>query len=63
MRIAITWLLVAIAFTLNAQQRTFTLEQAIAYSLENNDEIKRGQVNIADAEQQIYQNRAIGLPK
>lgn len=44
------------------QSRSFTLEEAIAYALENHSEIRKGQINILDAQQQIYQNRAIGLP-
>lgn len=63
MRTIITMILVLIASCGYAQERTFSLEQAIAYGLENNDEIKRGRVNIQDAEQQIIQNKAIGLPK
>ena len=63
MRIYITMIILLVGSNLLAQQKTFSLEQAIAYGLENNDEIKRGKVNIQDAEQQIIQNRAIGLPK
>ncbi|MBT8218771.1 MAG: TolC family protein [Bacteroidia bacterium] len=47
---------------INSQSRSFTLEEAIAYGLENHTEIRRGQLKILDAQQQIYQNRAIGLP-
>lgn len=41
----------------------FSLEQAIQYAYDNNPEIKIAQIGIADAEQQIYENRAVGLPK
>lgn len=63
MRILILCILFFASQLMLAQKKSFSLEQAIAYGLENNDEIRRGQVNILDAEQQIYQNRAIGLPK
>jgi len=63
MRNYITMIMLLLVSSIYAQQRTFSLEQAIAYGLENNDEIKRGKFNIQDAEQQVIQNRAIGLPK
>ena len=53
MRTYITIITLLIASSLFAQQRTFSLEQAIEYGLENNDEIRRGKVNIQDADQQI----------
>ena len=39
------------------------LDAAINYALANNITIKNAQLNIADAEQQIFESRAIGLPK
>lgn len=40
-----------------------SLEAAIKYSLENNFSLKNAQVNIADADEQIVERRAIGLPQ
>lgn len=49
-------------FSLSAQE-TFQLEGAINYALENNSEIRTGQLDIADADALIKENTAIGLPK
>ncbi len=45
-------------------QRTLKigLQEAIQFAVENNLEIKNAQLNILDADQQIYERRAIGLP-
>jgi len=44
-------------------ETTFTLEEAVAYAMKNSNAIKNSQVNIADAEQQIIERRAIGIPQ
>ena len=40
-----------------------SLDNAVEYALSNSTMIKNAYLNIADAEQQINENRAIGLPK
>ena len=40
-----------------------TLEQSIEYALANNTNIKNAYLNIADAEQQINERRATGIPQ
>ncbi len=40
-----------------------TLEDAIKYALENNIDMRLAQINIADADQQIIERRAIGIPQ
>ncbi|RMG86893.1 MAG: TolC family protein, partial [Bacteroidetes bacterium] len=44
-------------------QENFTLEAAIQYALEHNANIRTGQLDIADADQQIVENTATGLPR
>ena len=51
----------AMWFTSFAQQE-FTLKQAINYGQSNNPSVKIAQIGISDADQQIIETRAIGLP-
>lgn len=44
-------------------QEVFSLERAISYALENSSEIRNGQLDIADADAQIEENKAIGYPQ
>lgn len=59
--LAALWL----AFSVKAQDDAprMSLEQAIAYALQENINIKNAQIDIADAEQQIIERRAAGLPR
>ncbi len=51
-------------FSINAKaQQSLTLEDAIKYAMQNNLSIKNSQINIADAEARIMENRATGLPQ
>ena len=43
-------------------QSTFSLEEAIQYALVNNENLKIAKLNIEDAEAQVYETRADGLP-
>ncbi len=43
-------------------QQAFSLEQAIIYGQSNNASVQIAQIGITDADQQIIQTRAIGLP-
>ncbi len=45
------------------QARQMTLEEAIQYALTESIKIKNAQISIADAEQQIIERRAIGIPQ
>ena len=57
-------LLLFFGFSLSAQEvKTFSLEEAVAYALQNSNTIKNGQINITDAEAQIVERRAIGIPQ
>ncbi len=56
-------LLLAIGTTTKAQTpQSFSLDEAVAYALDNSLTVKNALLGIADAEQQINENRAIGLP-
>ena len=44
-------------------QTQISLDDAIKYAMQNNLSIKNSQINIADAEARIYENRATGLPQ
>lgn len=46
-----------------AQAEKMTLEQAISYAMNNVNSIKNAEMNIKDAELQIQQNKATGLPQ
>lgn len=43
--------------------KVFTLDEAVEYALANSNQIRNKQINIADAEQQIVERRAIGIPQ
>ena len=52
--------------SLQAQQNDankMSLQEAIDYAFAKSIEIKNAQINIADAEQQIFERRASGLPQ
>ena len=61
-RLTMTLLMVGIAASLQAQQG-FSLEEAIQYALMNNENLKNAKLNIEDADAQVYETRADGLPK
>lgn len=64
MRILYTLIILSCSLTLSAQEVEFlTLEDAISYGLQNSLEVKNAQINIADAEQEIVETRAIGIPQ
>lgn len=44
-------------------QNTFSLEEAIQYALINNENLKIAKLNIEDADAQVYETRADGLPR
>ncbi len=44
-------------------QQGMTLQDAINYALQNNTEVRNGQIDIADAQAQVIETRAIGIPK
>ena len=44
-------------------QELFSLEEAIKYALENNENVKIARVNTSDAESQVGETRADGLPQ
>lgn len=46
-----------------APAQTMSLEGAIAYAQTNNLEVKMARINIADAQEQIVERRAIGIPQ
>lgn len=60
----LTWvILIASLGLLSAQNESFTLQEAINYALTNNADIRISQNNIKDADQQIIERRASGLPQ
>lgn len=57
-------MMLAVAVSMMAQDpKPMSLEEAISYAMENNIAIKNSQINIADAEEQIIERRAFGLPR
>ncbi len=49
---------------LNAQEvKALTLDEAIAYAMHNNISIKNSLLEVEDAQQQIYEQRAVGIPR
>jgi outer membrane protein len=53
-----------LVFSISAKSQTsLTLDEAIKYAYEHNLGIKNSQINIADAEARIMENRATGLPQ
>jgi len=46
-----------------AQSSAMTLEQAIEFAWNNNTQIRQKQIDIADAQQQIIENQAFGIPQ
>ncbi len=54
--------LLLLSYVMNAQQN-FTLEEAVTYGIENQNALKLGDIDIASADQDINEYRAIGLPK
>lgn len=60
----ITLLGVIAAFLVNAQEvRHFSLEEAVAYAMENNYDLINSRKNIDAAEYSVKENTAIGLPQ
>lgn len=55
--------LLAIPLFGQQQARQMTLEEAIQYALTESIKIKNARIEIADAEQQIIERRAIGIPQ
>ncbi len=48
----------------NAQElKSFSLDEAIRYAFDNSLTLKNAQIGIADAQQQVYENRSIGIPQ
>ncbi|MFK7933344.1 MAG: TolC family protein [Saprospiraceae bacterium] len=57
-------LLLLFSVTLTAQNGlSLTLDEAVQYAYDNNLTIRNAQIAIADAEQQILERRAVGLPQ
>jgi len=50
------------AFTIHSQE-TFSLDDAIAYAIENSNEMKLAELEVRESEAQIIEYRSIGLPK
>lgn len=60
----VTSLYIILLFTLQiTAQQSFSLEEAISYGLYNNAEVKNAKLAIDDAEAQIIERKAIGLPR
>lgn len=60
-RLSLLMLFVLAVNTANAQN-AFSLEEAIQYALEHNENLKNAKINIKDANAQVYETRADGLP-
>lgn len=60
---AFTTVLFLLSFSGNAQDATFTLEEAITYGIRNNLTIQNSKIDQASADARIGELRAIGLPQ
>lgn len=60
----ILFLLLIFSISASAQDvKSFTLDEAIAYALANSFDVKNAHIEIADADQLIKENKAIGMPQ
>ncbi|MCG8332614.1 MAG: TolC family protein [Chitinophagales bacterium] len=59
----VIWLFIALPMIAQQQARQFSLEEAINYALSESITIKNAQIAVADAEAQVIERRAIGLPQ
>lgn len=55
-------MLLLIGFSVNAQT-AYSLQQAIEYALLNNENVLNAELTVRDAEAQVYETRADGLPQ
>src|SRR5574343_926620 len=52
------------AFSTNAYaQKSFTMDEALSYALENNVNIKKAKIDQTIAQQKVYETIGIGLPQ
>jgi len=64
MKTIITQLFLLFSVSIFAQNSmSLSLDEAVNFALENNISVKNAKLSVLDAEQRIYENRAIGLPK
>jgi len=49
-------------FAIAQNTKSFSLNEAVQFATQNSLDVKNSQIGIADAEQQIEENRALGLP-
>lgn len=56
------YLILLLSFPLNAQEK-LTLEQAYQFAKENNLQMKNAQYDVINAQNKVYETRAIGLPQ
>ncbi|WP_286747028.1 TolC family protein [Roseivirga sp. UBA1976] len=61
-RVSALLLMLLTAVSVSAQE-SFSLEEAIQYALQNNENLKIAMVNTSDAEAQVGETRADGLPQ
>lgn len=62
MRLSFTALLLG-SFTALSAQSAMTLDQAIAFATENNQQVKMARLEVEDAAAQIIERRAFGIPQ
>ena len=55
-------LLICMSFPMLAQQ-SFTLDEAVAYGIENQNALRMSEIDVVSADQDIKEFRAIGMPK
>ena len=63
MRITITIFCIFSLWNLSIAQQSFTLDEAIAYGLENQNSIRMNDLEIANSESEIKEVKAIGMPQ
>ena len=66
MRTTISVIIITISFVLgmNAQDnRSFSLEEAVAYAMNNSIDIKDGLIDITDAHERVTEAKSIGIPQ
>ena len=56
-------MIIFLGLNISYAQRSYSLEEAIAFGIENNTQVKNAKLSIQDADAQITERKAIGLPR
>ncbi len=56
-------LYIGLSFTQAQDDRSYSLQEAIDYAINNSPDVRQAQIDIADAEQRVIEMRSIGIPQ